>query len=359
MINWDLLLPHVASERLIWWRLNRMGWRVGLFELLGVFLSPRLEGFSLTKHIGKLGLPQSFRWGLTHFPPHLGRCFEALKQHHGYPCPLREHVADFRPRLAKPLREHDLEEVYEVMRRCRYPELIERADEGFRRMLALLREILVIEPVQVLFLHTGYIDLLLHLFLGMPAHEREVMAVLRGFLEGVRDQLGAEELLVFSDHGMTSSIPHEAEGVIHRTDHRRASAVVMGTGQHTCAYLERTEPQDLTAVYDAVVHVSAHRCSGGEVELTAPPPSPRCRDCQLEAVIAQREGLLKELDHLLAEVERQRELQLEDRQEQLAEVRRQLKTSEETLRREAGARARGPLSRPLEALTTRLRRLGL
>ena len=293
IINWDLLLDAIPAEELIWHCLNRMGLSVGLFEMLGVFISPALDGFCLTKHTGKLGLGGLFKAGLTHHPPSIGRLFAELRRQYNYPLVVRQSVEDYRQRLLRPLADCSTEELLDLMQACGYHELIGVVETNLHNLLLVLGEILAQQPVDVLFLHTGYLDTLLHLYLEMPSWEPSVMGRLRQLIDGVRRQLGASEILVFSDHGMVPAQPHDAEGMIHRTDHCRERAVLMAAGPQLEAHLRDRPPRDLTSVYTGVL-AAAGGLPGEQGQLPA-----TCLLRQLQQIILDRERLLLEMDRAL------------------------------------------------------------
>jgi len=225
ILNWDALLSHFLEEDLLWNRLNRLGHRVGMFEMLGVCISPAVEGFSVTKNLGRVGLASLFDRRLSHCPAGIGDRLEALKRKHAYPVDLIGSVDDVADLLTGPPEQLSDSEAAALMQRCRYGELIERADEGQQRLFRVLRDLLDEHPVDVLLVHTGLLDLLLHLFFERE-EERQVMGVLDHIYDNLTDLLGAEEILAFSDHGMVPSAPHLAHRFLHRTFHRPTSAVI-------------------------------------------------------------------------------------------------------------------------------------
>lgn len=303
ILNWDMLLSRVHRNDLLWHRLNDKGWRVGLFEMMGVFFSPRnFDGFSLTKSIMQLGLQSLYDNNLTHHPRWLGDYYEHLRRTHGYPVSLWEHPKDYRSRLPRPLEQctsTDLERVFES---CGYHETIGMAGTNLRNLLWLVEDVLERDPVQVLFLHTGYFDKLLHFYFQIPSLESEIMAVLGGFLSDVRSILRAKDVLVFSDHGMQLVTPHDVDGLVHRTHHRQNAATLFGSGPRIQCYLEQHRPHDLTAVYHGALYAAG--CNGVQ-------PTACCGDagrvgCHLDGlmqVLLDREALLRELEKAYVELE--------------------------------------------------------
>ena len=59
-------------------------------------------------------------------------------------------------------------------------------------------------------LHTGYLDVLLHFFFGRQQEEREILYFLDRIFSYLNAILEPEQVLVFSDHGMKLSRPHQA-----------------------------------------------------------------------------------------------------------------------------------------------------
>lgn len=341
ILNWDMLLSHFREEDLLWNRLNRLGYRVGMFEMLGICLSPTLEGFSVTKNVGRVGLGSLFDRQLSHCPSGIGERVEALKRKHGYPVDLVASVDDVAGLLTGPLEQLSDSEAVALMHRCRYGELIDRADACQQRLFRVLRDLLAEHPVEVLLLHTGLLDLLLHLFFEREEEPR-VMAVLDHIYDNLTDLLGAEEILAFSDHGMVASAPHLADRFLHRTYHWPRSAVVMASGRRLCTYLATHPPADLTAVY-----LAASRAMEEDVDRGIGRPAARAsaeeRATQLERILAGRDRLVRAMDREL-EGDRQRidllEGALARSDAQLAHLEQEVARLEDRLRELADGRRR-------------------
>jgi hypothetical protein len=294
IVNWDLLLSRVRSEDLLWNRLGRVGHRTGLFEMLGVVISPTVAGFSVTKNVSRVGLASLFRHDLSHHPREIGPLYRSLRQKYDYPINLVAKVGDFRHHVRGPVERLSDGEARAVMEECGYRDLIGAVDQSITGMFQVVEQLLARYPVDVLLLHTGYLDLLLHFYYERP-EEAELMHLLDGLFRGLKQLLGFDEVLAFSDHGMTLSSPHAAGRFLHRTYHRPASAVLLASGTGVERHFTAHPPKDLTAVYHGVT---------GAMEGGAPrePGSPAtAADAgellqQLQEILAGRDQLLVDLD---------------------------------------------------------------
>lgn len=295
LVNWDALLQWVPESSLLWRRLNDAGWRVGLFEPLGVFLPPRLDGFVVTKNLRLLGLGGLYAAGLSHYPEQVGQRYRRLCGEHGYTPGPRAVVDSFSDYLStSELSACSPSRVQEVLRVCGYRRILDAAETRVRHVLAVASGLVAEEPVDLFFMHTGVFDSLLHVYLGR-SEERRIAKILADLVCGVRDALEAEEILVFSDHGMAPNRPHDnGAGFIHLTRHERRSAVIMGAGPTVEARLEAHPPADLTAVYDTVVAVA------GLPEQPRDALAPDVALRQQELTVLDRERRMLELDRALA-----------------------------------------------------------
>ena len=295
IINWDALLSHVPEPELLWNRLNRHGHRVGLMEMLGVFLSPELDGFSVTKNLLPLGLEELFRRGLSHHPREAGKLFSRLGHDLGYPRPPKWSVpaaANFFDEDPATLSDDQAQEIIERQGCHRLPELV---DENLIRLFKLLSSLTDQFPVDALFMHTGYFDILLHLFWDQPEFEARIADSLDLMLHQLRANLAPDEILIFSDHGMRPTHPHRAEAFLHRTCHRHDTAVVMGAGPLLIRHLREHPPRDLTSIYHASLAVFG---AGAGVD-TAIQPTRDQIAAQMEQVVRRRDELLEELSRML------------------------------------------------------------
>ena len=293
IVNWDALLSHVHQDELIWNRLNRHGVTVGLVEMLGIFLSPELDGFSVTKALEPLGLMELFNSGLTHHPRQAGALFKALCHDHRYPRPLRMNVVEAAALIdgaPEDLSEAQAQQIIEMAGCHQLPDL---ADDNLVKLFQVLSGVTQQYPVDALFLHTGYFDILLHLFFNQDEHEARITASLDHMLQLLLDHFMPAEIIIYSDHGMSPSAPHLAGEFLHRTCHQHDSAVVMGTGPLVSRYMRENQPVDLVSVYHAALAAFG---AGGE---PLQPPSPKQIMSQLEQVIDCRDQLMVELSALL------------------------------------------------------------
>lgn len=299
VINWDFLLSYVKDSEILWNKINRMGFRVGLMEMLGVFIPPPLDGFCVSKNTLRIGLGELHRLGLTHHPRELGPWIAQCCREHAYPLDIELHLAPHEPLLDRPLQRYGDAEIFEVITRCGYHRMFEAVEENFRRMLMVAGELQQRCPVEVMMLHTGYLDVLLHFFFGRQQEEREILYFLDRIFSYLNAILEPEQVLVFSDHGMKLSRPHQAGKVIHRTIHNPRTALLAGSGERLCGHLEAHPPADLTAVYHAALHALARPSEIPEMDLCEPP---------LQQVVARQQQLLAERDRLLMEFDRESEL---------------------------------------------------
>jgi len=295
IINWDALLSHVPEQELLWNRLNRHGHRVGLMEMLGVFLSPALDGFSVTKNLSPLGLTELFNRGLSHHPRPAGKLYSRLAHDLGYPRPPRYSVPAAAGFIDGQVEELTDEQAREIIERQGCHRLLEIIDENLTRLFKLLSRLTDQHPVDALFMHTGYFDILLHLFWEQPEFEARIAASLDLMLELLLAHLEPDEILIFSDHGMRPSSPHLAQEFLHRTCHRHDTAVVMGSGPLTTRYLRENPPRDLTAIYHGSLAVFG---AGGDAD-TATPPTRAQVAAQMEQTVQRRDQLLEELSRML------------------------------------------------------------
>jgi hypothetical protein len=255
ILNWDVLLSYVRKGDLLWSRLNHRGLRVGLVELLGIVMSPGLDGFSLTKDISRVGLPLLYDLGLCHHPRGIGELYARLRGKHSFPPAIYE-LPDFRGLSGKPVEECSEEEVLELLRRCDYlgriPAFVE---EYARRLFLLVRELLETFPAHVLFFHLGHFDRLLHLFYEQPEAESRVLDALDRVLDHLTDTFDVRDLVLFSDHGMRPSSPHAAGDVFHRTFHEPSRAVFAGSGPRIERMMAARPPLVLKDVYRCAVGI--------------------------------------------------------------------------------------------------------
>lgn len=249
--DWRALL-RVAPERdLLWNRLNTAGYRVGLLEFLGICDSPHIDGFCVTKNLERVGLGEAYRSGATHFPADVGRRFGELKRRHAFPPPPSSPAPHFRQivgqRVPGTLRPEQARRVYCT---CRYMErLVPRAEAYARSLFEIAAELMRRHPVDVLMLHMGHLDCLLHLYFDFHDDERELMLLLDRILGHLRRAVGFDELLVFSDHGMRCAAPYVAGDLLYRTHHDAQNAVLGGHGEALTRLLDWRAPEDLTAVH--------------------------------------------------------------------------------------------------------------
>ena len=293
IVNWDALLGHVHQDELLWNRLNRHGVKVGLAEMLGVFLSPQVDGFSVTKALEPLGLTGIFTRGLSHHPREAGALFRALCREQRYPRPPRMNVVEAAALLDSApgdLTDAEAQQVIEMAGCHQLPDLV---DENLSKLFKILREMNRQYPVDALLLHTGYFDTLLHLFFNQEEYEARITASLDHMLHLLLDNLMPEEILIFSDHGMSPSAPHLAGEFLHRTCHRHDKAVVMGSGRLVSRYMRENPPVDLVSIYHA--SLAAFGAGGDQLQ----PPSPGQIRSQLEQVIQNRDQMLAELSGML------------------------------------------------------------
>lgn len=294
IVNWDFLLSLVNKDQILWNRINHLGLRVGLVELLGVFLSPPLEGFSITKNLELLGLSELSQHGLTHYPLELGRQVPRLRAQLGRARPLRRCVATAASRLEKPLEQYTRPEVFSLMEACGYLSLPQVIEENLANQFSLIRHVLQEHPAEVLFFHTGYFDSLLHFFLERPHEERLVMGLLDRTLSCLEELFEPEEWLIFSDHGMEVTAPHLAEGLVYSAQHLGEAALLAGSGRRITDYLQRETPQDLTTAYFGALHSLKPAAERYPIH-TAPLNASQVAR-QLEQVIAHRDRLMQAFD---------------------------------------------------------------
>lgn len=297
IINWDALLAHVPAEELLWNRLNRCGHPVGLVEMLGVFLSPRLDGFSVTKGLGPIGLQGLFQQGLTHYPRAAGDLFFRLCEEHGYARQPGRCVMPAAELVNKALTKLTLKESREVIEAAGCHRLPGIMDDNLDRLCWILEGMTERFPVDALMLHTGYFDILLHLFFNSPDLETRITASLDQMLGRLGQALSPEEILIFSDHGMALSPPHLAHEFLHLTCHRQDNAVVMGSGPRVARYLEENPPRDLTAVYNAAL--ATFDAGPARTE----PPTVEEMAAQQQALLLDRDQLIARLSSLIEKVE--------------------------------------------------------
>ena len=289
IVNWDALLSHVHRDDLLWSRLNHHGVKVGLAEMLGVFLSPRVDGFSVTKALAPLGLNGLFNHGLSHYPHEAGALFKSLCRDQRYPRPPRLNVVEAEALLEGPpgdLTDTEAQQIIEMAGGHQLPGLV---DENLTKLFTILSEMIRRYPVDAIFLHTGYFDTLLHLFFHRDEHEARITASLDLMLRLLREHLMPEEILIFSDHGMAPSPPHLAGEFLHRACHQHESAVVMGSGPLVARYLAESPPVDLVSIYHATLAAFG---AGKEPLRTA---SPQQIASQLEQIVQRRDQLLEAL----------------------------------------------------------------
>lgn len=292
IINWDMLLSHCHEDELIWRRLNAMGHRVGLMEMLGVFLSPELDGFSVTKHLVPLGIQQVYDQMLCHHPPGIGDLYQELKQANGYPQKIDEDLHDAREVVDGPLCELSDSDIWWVMKACGYHDLFEVVDRSIRDGFRVTRGLLEQHPADVLFIHMGHFDRLGHFFHGWGAEEREMMFLLDRVMSDMEELLEPKEVLVFSDHGMALGTPHWSDHHLNRAHHDESRALVTGSGPRVEAAMAAAPPTDLASVYDLILHTLD---PGAATGLDRPPLSWEQKVRQLEQVVIQRDQLLVQL----------------------------------------------------------------
>ena len=287
-----MLLSHCHAGELIWNRLNALGYRVGLMELLGVFLAPALDGFSISKHLLPLGIQGLYERALCHSPPEAGALYQELKLRHGYPQSIDQPLTDVGELMDCGPEELSESDLWWVMNACGYHDLISIVEQNLRNGLNLTRDMLARFPADVIFFHTGYFDRLLHFFYGWGAEERDLMFLLDGFVASVEEILQPRNILIFSDHGMLIGPPHLSGPLLHRAAHDAKSALVAGSGRRVeAAMAAGPPPTDLCSVYDLVLRTLD---PGAKTDAVAP-PSPDERIRQLEQVVACRDQLLIKL----------------------------------------------------------------
>ena len=273
IINWDMLLSHCHARDLIWNRLNAMGYRVGLMEMLGIFLSPQLEGFSLTKHLVPLAIQGVYDRMLSHHPPGAGELYQRLKPKYRYPENIDAAVSSPAEIVDGPPDQLSESDLWWVMKACGYHDLIPLMDRNMRNSFLIAGEMTAAYEADVVFIHTGHFDKLLHFFYGWGAEERDLMFLLDRVVANLEQTLQPKDILIFSDHGMELGPAHWSGDFLNRAVHHEDSALVAGSGERVEAALATAPPTDLGSVYDLVL-----RTLDPEVELgLARPPSPRRR----------------------------------------------------------------------------------
>jgi len=254
--NWDCLLSAIPSEQLLWNRVNSLGFSVGLMQVLGIVLAPELEGFCVTKNPEVLGLDLLHRAGLCHFPEAVADCYSNLLEE--FPLIVTHPaIKPAREVLTKPAEQYQPDEVRELMRRCRLHLQIDQADAYLANLFAITADLRRRFGGDMLFLHVGHFDHLLHWFFDFHDEEVPVMFLLDRVLAYLEDMVGFDELLVFSDHGMKPSAPHlVGDGkFMHRTWHDAQSAVLMARGPGLQRCLREHPPRDLTDIYRTAIRV--------------------------------------------------------------------------------------------------------
>jgi hypothetical protein len=251
IFNWDLLLTHVDSSELLWNRMNDLGYRVGLVEMLGIVFSPILDGFSITKGLHLIQLGSVYDEALSHYPPDAAELYLHLRNEYAFPAPHTP--GDFRALLTKPLAGCSAAELVELQDRCDYRRMFDVADEHAKSLFFITRKIRQRFPAEVLAFHIGQFDRLLHFYFGFDEEERQIMLLLDRVFGYLKEQIGFEELIVFSDHGMVLSAPHEAGIYFHRACHDADAAVFMTSGPRASRYAAEHPPRDLRDVYHAAL----------------------------------------------------------------------------------------------------------
>ena len=291
IINWDMLLSHCHADELIWSRLNALGYKVGLMEMLGVFLPPELEGFSISKHLVPLGIQELYDRQLCHHPPGIGALYQELKHAHEYPQNINTVVTDPHEIVDVPPEDLSESDLWWVMEACGYRDLIPFADMNIRRSFRVTRDLLETHPAEVIFIHTGHFDRLLHAFRGWGAEERELMFLLDRVMANLEATLQPRNTLVFSDHGMALGPAHWSGTFLNRANHDEGAALVAASGERVEAALASVSPTDLCAVHDVVLRTMD---PGAEAHISAPLSAEQTAR-QMEQIIVQRDRLLMEL----------------------------------------------------------------